>query len=219
MKNGRVFNLGYTLTELTIVIVVIGILAAITLVSYNGITARAKTAKAVDDLNNLVEIINNAKARTGKALWQITHEYAVSQGNSTYSETWNERRCTVSWRTSNSLSTDLRNIPISDPCAADMQLTWAAISQAAHASISENPPRDAWGSPYLLDSNEDEATGDNVVDGTSYPKCSIDSVTYPALPGTNDDTIKSVGANGVYVWANQIRPTKQIDRVVCLNGS
>ena len=37
---------GFTIVELLIVIVVIGILAAITIVAYNGVTARANTTKA-----------------------------------------------------------------------------------------------------------------------------------------------------------------------------
>ena len=39
-------NRGFTIVELLIVIVVIGILAAITIVSYTGLSARAKTARA-----------------------------------------------------------------------------------------------------------------------------------------------------------------------------
>jgi len=38
---------GFTIVELLVVIIVIGILAAITIVSYNGITAKANTVKAV----------------------------------------------------------------------------------------------------------------------------------------------------------------------------
>ena len=38
---------GFTIVELLIVIVVIGILAAITIVSYNGIQNRSKNAKTV----------------------------------------------------------------------------------------------------------------------------------------------------------------------------
>lgn len=37
---------GFTIVELLVVIVVIGILASITIVAYSGVTARAKTAKA-----------------------------------------------------------------------------------------------------------------------------------------------------------------------------
>ena len=44
---------GFTIVELLIVIVVIGILAAITIVAYNGVTARADYAKAQSDLKTL----------------------------------------------------------------------------------------------------------------------------------------------------------------------
>ncbi|PIZ60082.1 hypothetical protein COY18_01845, partial [Candidatus Saccharibacteria bacterium CG_4_10_14_0_2_um_filter_41_11] len=38
---------GFTIVELLVVIVVIGILAAITIVSYTGITAKANTTKSL----------------------------------------------------------------------------------------------------------------------------------------------------------------------------
>ncbi len=50
---------GFTIVELLIVIVVIGILAAITVVSYTGITQRANTAKAQ---TNAVAVKNVADA-------------------------------------------------------------------------------------------------------------------------------------------------------------
>ena len=50
---------GFTIVELLVVIVVIGILAAITIVSYTGVTARANAAKA---LSNAQSIINVAEA-------------------------------------------------------------------------------------------------------------------------------------------------------------
>lgn len=43
---------GFTIVELLIVIVVIGILAAITIVAYNGVQARAHDAAVRSDLNN-----------------------------------------------------------------------------------------------------------------------------------------------------------------------
>ena len=42
-------NRGFTIVELLVVIVVIGILAAITIVSYTGITSRANTTKALSN--------------------------------------------------------------------------------------------------------------------------------------------------------------------------
>lgn len=60
---------GFTIVELLIVIVVIGILAAITIVSYNGITARANT--------------NSAKANA-TAFLKKAELYAADSGNNRY---------------------------------------------------------------------------------------------------------------------------------------
>ena len=49
------FRSGFTIVELLIVVVVIAILATITIVSYNGITARANTAKAATELNSIAK--------------------------------------------------------------------------------------------------------------------------------------------------------------------
>lgn len=49
---------GFTIVELLIVIVVIGILAAITIVAYNGIQQRARDAQRRQDLSALAKVIN-----------------------------------------------------------------------------------------------------------------------------------------------------------------
>ncbi len=48
---------GFTIVELLIVIVVIGILAAITIVSYSGITARANATKALTNAANVQKVV------------------------------------------------------------------------------------------------------------------------------------------------------------------
>jgi len=50
-------NHGFTIVELLVVIVIIGILAAITIVSYTGISARATTASLQSDLVNANQIL------------------------------------------------------------------------------------------------------------------------------------------------------------------
>jgi len=48
---------GFTIVELLVVIVVIGILAAITIVSYTGITAKANTTKALSNAQSAQTVI------------------------------------------------------------------------------------------------------------------------------------------------------------------
>lgn len=63
---------GFTIVELLIVIVVIGILAAITIVAYNGIQERTRVSKANSDLVMLNKAIHTARINTDKTLIVIT---------------------------------------------------------------------------------------------------------------------------------------------------
>jgi prepilin-type N-terminal cleavage/methylation domain-containing protein len=56
---------GFTIVELLVVIVVIGILAAITIVSYTGITARANTAANKQNASSIVAAAEALKGDTG----------------------------------------------------------------------------------------------------------------------------------------------------------
>lgn len=64
---------GFTIVELLIVVVVIAILAAITIVSYNGIQSRAREAQVQSDTRSLVQAIVAARISTGKTLREITN--------------------------------------------------------------------------------------------------------------------------------------------------
>ena len=63
---------GFTIVELLIVIVVIGILAAVSVVAYNGIQAKARAAKANSDLLMLSKAIHAARVNQDRTLPQIT---------------------------------------------------------------------------------------------------------------------------------------------------
>jgi prepilin-type N-terminal cleavage/methylation domain-containing protein len=80
-------NQGFTIVELLIVIVVIGILAAITIVAYNGVTARASYSKEQQDmtsLNKLIQMyytVNGGYPNTGgSGSWQGWSRVAAVPG-------------------------------------------------------------------------------------------------------------------------------------------
>jgi prepilin-type N-terminal cleavage/methylation domain-containing protein len=58
-------QLGFTIVELLIVIVVIGILAAITIVAYNGVQSRAFNIRVQADIKNVEKIVESYKAING----------------------------------------------------------------------------------------------------------------------------------------------------------
>ncbi len=65
LKRAKVKQSGFTIVELLIVIVVIGILAAITIVAYSGITARANGAKAQTNGANTQKVAEAMNADNG----------------------------------------------------------------------------------------------------------------------------------------------------------
>lgn len=56
---------GFTIVELLIVIVVIGVLAAITIIAFNGVVARANDASVQSDLKNAAQRFQNYLTETG----------------------------------------------------------------------------------------------------------------------------------------------------------
>ncbi|MDB5179619.1 MAG: exported protein of unknown function [Candidatus Saccharibacteria bacterium] len=76
---------GFTIVELLIVIVVIGILAAITIVSFNGVTARANTASAQSAAESAVKKIEayNAEKASYPATFGVL-QLTANSGTSYY---------------------------------------------------------------------------------------------------------------------------------------
>lgn len=124
---GRPFNMkaqrGFTIVELLIVIVVIGILAAITIVAYNGIQQRAIATKVTADLSGAVKLFalhevsagrypaDLAEANDGqgvKASAGTTYQYTAT--NTTYCLT--ATNGTTSYRVSHDATT-----PVAGGCA------------------------------------------------------------------------------------------------------
>lgn len=84
MKDMKKPQAGFTIVELLIVIVIIGILAAITIVAYNGIQNRANDTAIQNDLNNFAKKIQLGAADTGEfPVAGATRSGGTSTGNST----------------------------------------------------------------------------------------------------------------------------------------
>lgn len=62
---GKTNTKGFTIVELLIVIVVIAILAAITIVAYNGIQGRARDSQRVADMQSIVKALELYKTTNG----------------------------------------------------------------------------------------------------------------------------------------------------------
>ncbi len=140
---------GFTIVELLIVIVVIAILAAISIVSYNGITTRANETRTNSDLTQLQKAISAGRIATNKNLWQI-----INNGNHTSTS------CT------NALTpgTDVKTLDKStSSCWNNYRAALTAIEQASGANLSNLKEGDYRGIPYYIDQNEGESVANTCV--------------------------------------------------------
>ncbi len=129
---------GFTIVELLIVIVVIGILAAITIVGYNGVQARSRTAKITADLGLLTKAIHAARINSdGQALRYVTGSTGTA-GTCMYKPA----------------GTDLATLSKSDACWTQYITSMQRISDASGSNV--NNLLDPWGRPYAIDENEKE---------------------------------------------------------------
>ncbi len=129
---------GFTIVELLIVIVVIGILAAITIVAFNGVQDRARTNKINSDVAMLNKAIQAARVNSGE---QAT------------------RYVTGVTATASACVSTLDTIDLADKTAAAG--CWTAYNNALNAistasSMNIRNLVDPWGRPYYLDENEKE---------------------------------------------------------------
>ena len=80
---------GFTIVELLIVIVVIGILAAITIVAYNGVQNRANDTAVQSDLNNFAKRLGVYHAENGSYPVGLTLSLGLKFSRDSYSTAQN----------------------------------------------------------------------------------------------------------------------------------
>jgi type II secretory pathway pseudopilin PulG len=150
------------------VIVVIGILAAITIVSYAGIQGRAQGSRINADIEEIGKAVQLARLTSQETLAQITGS------NSTGGNCWGK-----------AAGTDLSTLVRTDPCWTSYVSALNLISNASGMNIRNMV--DPWGRPYLIDENEGEGGG-----------CTKDTVAVFTLPFTSGfGTYSTTPANNI----------------------
>ncbi len=134
---------GFTIVELLIVVVVIAILAAITIVAYNGIQNRARDSIIRNDLALLTKAIIAAREAKQQTLTQIT--------GASYTAGACRDAATIPD------GTDLASVPKTHGCWTLYTQALSRISDAA--GINVRGLVDPWGWPYFMDENEGENAG------------------------------------------------------------
>lgn len=130
---------GFTIVELLITVVIIGILAAITVVAFNGIQDRARTAKINSDLAALNKAVQVARTLENSLMTNITGSI------------WTSGSCEAL-----PSGSDLSNKTLASDCWADYTNTLNLLSTAS--GINVNHLVDPWGRPYFIDENEEYDT-------------------------------------------------------------
>jgi len=129
---------GFTIVELLIVIVIIAVLAALAVGSFNGIKDRGNKSKIEADLTMLQKAITAARVAEGEVATRFITNSTATAAN-----------CV------NTLaSVDLADKTAAASCWASYDSAMDKISTASNMNIRGLV--DPWGRPYFLDENEKE---------------------------------------------------------------
>jgi prepilin-type N-terminal cleavage/methylation domain-containing protein len=135
-------NRGFTIVELLIVIVVIAILAAITVVAYNGIQQRAANSKRDAELTTYMKAMRLARINTGTMLRDITGSQ------------WSVGSCNVT--SGNPGHVEPRDLAKTHVCWTRYYDNLTKIGTAAQMNLDSLRSGDPRGNPYMIDENQGE---------------------------------------------------------------
>ena len=134
---------GFTIVELLIVIVIIGILAAISIVTYNGITEKAQAARRDSDMSQLLKAITIARNNTDQTLGEITKDF------------WSMGKCVSA--ANNPEATEPKDLPKTHVCWTKYYLNLDRLSAASGMTLQSLRSGDPRGNPYVWDESEGES--------------------------------------------------------------
>ncbi|MDO8335334.1 MAG: prepilin-type N-terminal cleavage/methylation domain-containing protein [Candidatus Saccharibacteria bacterium] len=189
---------GFTIVELLIVIVIIGILAALVIVAYNGITDRA----------------NNTQTESAMGAWRKAMiQYATDRGSYPISSNacFNETNVTGCWPTS-SASTTLNNAlrpylgnqnPLPAASLQSLPNTWGADRVGGGFYYNPSATLDGVAYPYYLAYNLKGKVRCNISGILSMTAWPVMSTTAPTNGRSSDD-----GANMTFCILALPDPTK-----------
>lgn len=135
-------SVGFTIVELLVIIVVIGVLAGISVVAFNGVQTRAANAKRDADLRTLYKAMMVARINTGKTLYAIT------------GTGWTEGPCVTFGE--NTANIEPRLLPKSHNCWVQYYSGLDSISLASGVNLNGLKAGDMRGNPYSWDENQGE---------------------------------------------------------------
>jgi prepilin-type N-terminal cleavage/methylation domain-containing protein len=161
---------GFTIVELLTVIVIIGILASLVIVAYNGIQQRAADASRNADLSTYHKAIMAARINTNQSLVQIT------------GSGWSVGNCISAG--SNPTATEPKNLAKSHSCWIRYYSDLTNIGNAALMDLSGLRDGDTRGNPYVFDQNEGESGDFCRTDGSLnyFSGNGITQSVYSAIP-------------------------------------
>jgi prepilin-type N-terminal cleavage/methylation domain-containing protein len=166
----------FTIVELLIVIVVIGILAAITTVAYSNVQSRSKESVVAHELKDFYKAIYLARINREQSLYAITGSNHTSQDGGCFTAYPGTYTKTHS-------------------CWTVTTLSLQRIAAAAEVNLGGLIDGDPWGAPYYLDENEE----DNFNNEGMCRDDVIGSYKNP-FPGTSSGYALANGGTTGYAW-------------------